>query len=583
MHFITHMSFASTGLRSEIIDAISDLGFTEPTPIQAKAIPYLLDSNKDLIASAQTGTGKTGAFGLPIVHKADPANRSTQSIVLCPTRELCIQITRDLQDYAKNVKGLNIVPVYGGANIETQIRALKKGAQIVVATPGRARDLIERRKLDISQVQAVVLDEADEMLTMGFQEELNAILEQTPTEKQTLLFSATMSKEIRKITSKYMNNPEEIAAERVNTGSENVDHLFYSVNARDRYPLLKRIADANPSVYGIVFCRTRRDTKDIAAKLMEDGYNADALHGDLSQAQRDEVMNRFRSKHLQLLVATDVAARGLDVNNLTHVINFNLPDDPEAYIHRSGRTGRAGNKGISIAILTRRDMPMIKSIERIASIKFSKADPPTGKEICTNQLYALIDRIKQTEVDETEIEPFLPQIYEKLGELDREELIKRFVSIEFNRFLEYYRDARDLQTASQQREKRTKQERTSSNSNFARMFINAGSKNEMNPARLIGVINEALDSNSAEIGKIEIQRKFSFFEIEEKHAEKLAQSIKGAEFEGVTLNVERSQGRPDYAENRRDKKPYAQQNKRKKHYPKGESAFIPRKKRNKRK
>jgi ATP-dependent RNA helicase DeaD len=419
-----------------------------------------------------------------------------------------------------------------------------------VATPGRANDLIRRKKLRLGHVERVVLDEADEMLTMGFKEELNAILAQTPQEKQTLLFSATMSKEIVAITKKYMNDPVELSAARRNTGADNVTHKYYMVHAKDRYEVLKRIADINPNVYGIVFCRTRRETKEIANKLMQDGYNADALHGDLSQAQRDEVMGRFRKRQLQMLVATDVAARGLDVSDLTHIINFDLPDDAEVYIHRSGRTGRAGKSGISIAIIHTREMRKIREIEKRFSVSFSKELVPTGKEICTKQLYALIDKMEKVEVDEKQIEPFLPAIYKKLDWLSREELIKRFVSAEFNRFLDYYKYARDINVTDGQRgdkqgrrEKGSKREK--SNVNYSRLYINVGSKNNLNPARLIGLINETLDSSEAEIGEIEILKKFSFFEIENKVTEPLIEGLKKQRFEGIPLLVEVSKDKPD--------------------------------------
>ncbi|MEO0339523.1 MAG: DEAD/DEAH box helicase, partial [Bacteroidota bacterium] len=437
-------SFVGIGLGDGILKAIKDLGFEKPTPIQAKAIPHLLESKQHLIGSAQTGTGKTGAFGLPSVHLADTSKKHTQTMILSPTRELCLQITKDLQNYAKYVDGLTILAVYGGANIDPQIRTLKKGAQIVVATPGRAVDLIKRKKLKLGDIDRLILDEADEMLTMGFKDDLDFIIEQTPEERQIILFSATMSQRIKGITKSYMTDAVELATAKVNMGASTVEHLYYTVSAKEKYEVLKRVADMNPDIYGIVFCRTRRETKEIANKLIGDGYNADALHGDLSQAQRDEVMNRFRVRHLQMLVATDVASRGLDVDDLTHVINYNLPDDIEAYVHRSGRTGRAGKKGISIAIVNSREKKRIRDIERTSKITFAHTPVPTGKEICSKQLYSLIEKIEKVEVDEKEIEPFLPEIYEKLEALDREQIIKHFVYSEFNRFLDYYKDAPDL-------------------------------------------------------------------------------------------------------------------------------------------
>jgi len=532
-------SFADIELNDRILDAVRELGFEKPTPIQAKTIPHLLSSDQDLIASAQTGTGKTAAFGLPSIHLTKVNDNRTQTLILCPTRELCIQITKDLTAYSKNIKGLSTVAVYGGASMDTQIRALKKGAQIVVGTPGRTKDMIKRRKLLLGAVERIVLDEADEMLSMGFKEDLDAILAQIPERKQTLLFSATMSKEIIAITKKYMSNPVEISAAQVNTVAENVSHYYYMVHARDRYEALKRIADINPNIYGIVFCRTRRETKETANKLMQDGYNADALHGDLSQAQRDEVMGRFRTGQLQLLVATDVAARGLDVNNLTHIINYNLPDDAEIYIHRSGRTGRAGKKGTSIALVHTRETRKLKEIEKKFRITFSKELVPNGKDICTKQLYTLIDKIEKVKVDDKQIEPFMPAIYEKLEWLSREDLIKHFVSAEFNRFLDYYRNSRDLNVSDNKEGrggKRVKDQR--GNSQFSRLFINVGTKNKLNAARLIGLINESLDSGDAEIGKIEILKKFSFFEIEAPVEAKLIKALKGQTFEGIKLAVE---------------------------------------------
>lgn len=536
-------SFANSDLLPDILTAVEELGFIDPTPIQAKTIPHLMNTEQDLIASAQTGTGKTAAFGLPIVQLTKLEDKRTQTLILCPTRELCIQITKDMQNYSKYLKGLGIVPVYGGANIETQMRALRKAAQVVVATPGRAMDLIRRKKLVLKNVTRVVLDEADEMLSMGFKEDLESILAETPQERQVLLFSATMPKAINAMTKQYMQDPLKISVARVDAVAQNIKHSFYMVHAHDRYELLKRIADMNPKIYGIVFCRTRRETKEIANKLMHDGYNADAIHGDLSQAQRDEVMGRFRKHHLQILVATDVAARGLDVTDLTHVINLNLPDDTEIYIHRSGRTGRAGKSGISIAIINTREMRRISAIEKRYKIKFEKQLAPTGKDICTKQLYTLIDKIEKVKVDEHQIEPFLPAIMTKLEWLSREDLIKHFVSAEFNRFLDYYRNARDINV--QDRPKREKQTRTERRkTNFARLFINVGSLNNLNPARLIGVINEGLNSRDATVGNIEIMKKFAFFELEESKAKQLMKALNKAEFEGVKLVVEESQDKP---------------------------------------
>jgi len=437
-------TFQETGLAAELMQAVEDLGFENPTPIQEKIIPAILNSTEDLIALAQTGTGKTAAFGLPLIQQTDLSSSKIQTLILCPTRELCMQITGDLKRYARFVNKFEVVAVYGGENIKTQIDALKKRCHAVVGTPGRVLDLIHRKVLDFSQVKWLVLDEADEMLNMGFKEDLDTILAETPAMKRTFLFSATMANEIRHIAKNYMHNPVEISVSKPNISAETVKHEFYVVNAKDRYLALKRVADINPNIYGIVFCRTRQETKEVAEKLIQDGYNADALHGDLSQAQRDHVMNRFRIKNLQILVATDVAARGLDVDNLTHIINYNLPDELESYIHRSGRTGRAGKTGVSISIIHSRQTGKIRDLERMTSKKFVKKPVPGGIEICEKQLFNLVDVVENVEVNDEQIEQFLPVIYKKLSWLTREDLIKHFVSVEFNRFLSYYKDAPDL-------------------------------------------------------------------------------------------------------------------------------------------
>ena len=540
-------NFKETQLNSNILKAISEMGFKTPTPIQAKTIPHLMNSNQDLIATAQTGTGKTAAFGLPSIHLTDLKYNDTQTLVLCPTRELCIQIAKDLAKYSKFVAGINILAVYGGSDIKTQIRSLNKGAHIVIGTPGRTKDLIKRKKLNISRITRIILDEADEMLTMGFKDDLEMILSHTPKEKQTLLFSATMSKKVIAITESYMSNPEKIAAAQMNITAENVEHIYYMVNAKDRYEVVKRIADINPNIYGIVFCRTRRETKDIANKLMNDGYNADTLNGDLSQAERDEVMGRFRKRQLQLLVATDVAARGLDVDDLSHIINFNLPDDFEIYVHRSGRTGRAGKKGISIAILHTREMRKIREIEKRTKISFSRKDVPTGMDICKTRLLSLIDKVENIDVDEQQIAQFMPDIYKKLEWLERDELIKHFVSTEFNRYLSYYKNARDINISSNSKN-RGKKRRDNPNRNdrsltsLSGYYINIGFQSKMNPGRLMGLINECLRSSNAVIGNIEIMKTFSFFEIEKEYEEKLIKSFKGKKFAGISIQIEKDTG-----------------------------------------
>ncbi|MCB0495017.1 MAG: DEAD/DEAH box helicase [Cyclobacteriaceae bacterium] len=552
------ITFEQLGLNAEVLSAIQSIGYEKPTSIQEKAIPHLLNNTNDLIAFAQTGTGKTAAFGLPLVQLVDHSITNTQALILCPTRELCIQIANDLEAFSKNIPSLHVLPVYGGASIEPQIRALKKGAQIVVGTPGRTNDLINKRKLDITNINYLVLDEADEMLTMGFKDELDAILSTTPYEKQTLLFSATMPSEIVSITKNYMNNPDRIEAGKMNQGADTVEHIYYQAHARDRYLVLKRIADINPNIYGIIFCRTRMETKEVANKLMHDGYNADALHGDLSQAQRDEVMGRFRSKHLQLLVATDVAARGLDVDNLSHVINYNLPDEPEVYIHRSGRTGRAGRKGISIAIIHGREISKIKTIEKKSNKTFERKDIPNGEEICQVQLYSLIEKLQQVQVDDHQIEPYMPEIHTKLASLTRDDLVKRLVSVEFNRFLSYYKNSPDLNLKEgkgnrDEKGERGPKRRERSNEDFERFHINVGSKHNLAPARLIGLINEALDSSKPQIGKIEVLRQFSFFEIEKTYAKELSEKLNTMHFGEVAVKVEVSKGGP--REQERDERP----------------------------
>ena len=438
------ITFKETGLGNDMLKAVNELGFVNPTPVQEQTIPAILKSEKDVIALAQTGTGKTAGFGLPVLEKISENTKQVQAIVLCPTRELCLQITKDLTNYSKFKGHVSVAAVYGGSSIDTQIRKLKKGVQIVVGTPGRTLDLIKRNALKINHIKWLILDEADEMLNMGFRDDMDAILENTPKEKQTLLFSATMPKGVRNIASQYMNNPEEISIGKKNIGAENVNHVYYVVKASDRYNALKRLADIHPDIYGIVFCRTRGETKEVAAKFIQDGYSADALHGELSQAQRDQVMLRFRSNKIQLLVATDVAARGLDINDLTHVINYNLPDDLEAYIHRSGRTGRAGKLGTSIIISHSREGRKIQELEKLVGKKFEQLPVPTGKEVCEKRLYNLMDNIENIDVNNEEIAPYMKAINNKLGWIDRDELLKRFVYVEFNRFLEYYKKDNDM-------------------------------------------------------------------------------------------------------------------------------------------
>ncbi len=524
--------FKDLGLNKAIVSSLVELGYENPTEIQEIAIPQILSSKDDLKAFAQTGTGKTAAFALPIMEQLDLKSKDTQAIILSPTRELAIQIARNIEEFSKNMSGLNVIAVYGGANIEDQIRGIKRGAQIVVGTPGRTVDLIKRKRLNLKNIQWLVLDEADEMLNMGFKDELDQILEATPDSKQTLLFSATFPKEVEAIARNYMNNTVEISAGKKNIGAENVSHEFYLVSDRNRYPALKRIADINPDIYSIVFCRTRRETKDIAEKLIQDGYNADALHGDLSQAQRDMVMQKFRNKTLQILVATDVAARGLDVTDLTHVINYKLPDQAENYTHRSGRTGRAGKDGISIALITGREKGKLRPIERKINKQFEQKQVPNGQEICEKQLYNLIDKVHDIDINEKEIKDYLPSIYQKLEGLDREELIKRFVSLEFNQFLSYYENSRDLNGDDSRERSR------STDDSFTRFYINLGKMDHINPAKLMGIINENLGKRDVEIGQIEILKSFSFFEVDKNYRDEVLEKFKGAEFGGRRIIVE---------------------------------------------
>ena len=546
-----------------MLKAIEEMGFETPTPIQEKTIPLILNDHTDIVALAQTGTGKTAAFGLPVIQQIFTDNKSTQALVLCPTRELCLQITKDLNNFSKYQGNINILAVYGGSSINDQIRQLEKGAHIVVATPGRAVDLINRKKLKLNTINWLVLDEADEMLSMGFKDDLDTILSGTPEDKQTLLFSATMPKEIANIARKYMHKPVEVSVGKTNQGAENVSHEYFLVHARDRYEALKRIADVNPKVYGIVFCRTRAETKEVADNLIRDGYNADALHGDLSQEMRDIVMNRFRNRRLQILVATDVAARGLDVNDLTHVINYNLPDDPEIYIHRSGRTGRAGKKGISISIIHLKEKGKLKDIERMLNKKMELKPVPTGRDICEKQLFNLVDKVENVEVNTTNIEDYLQVIYKKLEWLDRESLIKHFVSVEFNRFLAAYENAPDLnvdtsknndrnvegKVRGKRSERDTKWDRESGfggKNNFARhrdvtfsrMFMNIGKSDRMDKRTIINMINETLPGKSVEIGEIEVLRNFSFFEIDRRFEFDVQKAFKQVEFKGKRIGLE---------------------------------------------
>lgn len=553
------MTFEEIGIRQELVKAVTELGYQTPMPVQEQVIPVILNSKQDIVALAQTGTGKTAAFGLPLLSLTDVHSGSTQVLILSPTRELCLQIAKDLVNYSKFLPELRVVAVYGGASIDTQIRDLKRGAQVIVATPGRINDLIRRGKVALSTIHSVVLDEADEMLNMGFKEDLNTILEEIPSDRRTLLFSATMSREVAAIAKNYMNDSVEITVGNKNAGADTVQHQFYMVHASDRYLALKRIVDYYPDIYGIIFCRTRQETKDVAEKLMKDGYSADALHGDLSQQQRDYAMQRFRLKNLQMLVATDVAARGLDVEELTHVINYNLPDDVEVYTHRSGRTGRAGKKGISISIINLKEKGRIGQIERIIKKKFDHKQVPNGKDICEKQLFNMVDKMEKVEVNEDQINQFLPDIYKKLEWMSREELIKKFVSAEFNRFLDYYKDSKDI-NVKDFRESRDGFERkdrdrgrdrdrdrkdggsrdfaSKSGKKYTLFRINMGSRDGLNsPRNLIGLINEYTRNRDIAIGKANIMKNDSMFEADSRYANELMDAFRDCHIEGRKISV----------------------------------------------
>lgn len=527
-------TFEELGVSPEIRKAIEELGYGNPMPVQEEVIPYLLGNGNDVVALAQTGTGKTAAFGLPLIQKIDVKNCVPQALVLCPTRELCLQIAGDLTDYSKYITDLKILPVYGGSSIDSQIRSLKRGVHIIVATPGRLIDLMERKVAQLATIRDVVMDEADEMLNMGFTDSINAILENIPQDRNTLMFSATMSPEIARIAKTYLHEAKEITVGTKNEGSKNVNHVAYIVHAKDKYLALKRVVDFYPQIYGIVFCRTRKETQEIADKLIQDGYNADSLHGELSQAQRDLVMQKFRQRHLQLLVATDVAARGLDVNDLTHVINYGLPDDTESYTHRSGRTGRAGKTGISIAIINLREKGRMKEIEHIIKKKFEVSVLPSGQEICQQQLIKVIDDIEKVKVNEEEIETFLPGIYRKLDWLDKEDLIKRVVSLEFNRFLDYYKNAPEIeQPKANEKKSEAKESRKGdkekvgrkAEKGYTRLFLNLGKTDGFYTNQIIDLVNRNLRKERIQIGRIDLMQNFSFFEVIQEQAPQVLKAL----------------------------------------------------------
>lgn len=540
------MTFEELGLKSEVLKSLEELGFTTPTPIQQEAIPHLLGEESDFVGLAQTGTGKTAAFGLPLVNRIDTSMKIPQGLIICPTRELCLQIAKDLKTFSKHLK-LNVVAVYGGTDIRAQMKEIKRGANVIVATPGRLCDLIKRKAITLGEVETVVLDEADEMLNMGFKEDIDAILDQTPTYKNVWLFSATMPKEVANIAKNYMENPLEVSIGHKNQTNENIDHIYFMVKERDRYRALKRLIDFNPNIYGLVFCRTRRETAEVAEKLGKEGYSAEPLHGDLSQAQRDRVMNRFRAKSMQLLVATDVAARGIDVDDITHVINYNLPDEIENYTHRSGRTARAGKHGESLVLINTRESRKIKIIEKKIRTTFIEGSIPDAKEICEIQLMKLIDNVVSTDVREDDIEGFMPLIMSEFESLSKEEIVKRFVSTEFNRFIEYYERAGDLNaTADKGREdsfgrgkgRDRGRGRDRNDENKTRFFVNLGKKDGLNPGGLLRVACDSTGLQSSSFGRIDILSSYSFFEVDNSLADKILQDVNGADYEGHTMNVE---------------------------------------------
>lgn len=527
------MKFEELGLNEAINRAIAELGFVEPTPIQEQAIPVLITNRRqDLVALAQTGTGKTAAFGLPLIQQIDFTHFDTQAIVLCPTRELCMQITRDLLNFSKYIRNASVVPIYGGASIEKQIREIRSGAHIIVCTPGRMVDMIERGVIKIQGVETVVLDEADEMLHMGFKEDLDRILAETPSDKNTWLFSATMPDEVLRISRTYMSNPYEVTVGRKNQGNENIEHCYYVVHARDRYLALKRIADYNPNIFAIVFCRTKLETQEIADSLIKDGYNADALHGDLSQAQRDYVMKRYRNRALQLLVATDVAARGIDVNDVTHVINYNLPDDVENYTHRSGRTARAGKKGVSIAIINMKEQYRIREIERHLKTTFTKLQVPTGFEVCEQQLLGLIGRVQDVDVDQNAIGPYMEKALEALSEFSREDIIQRFISYEFNHFLDYYRNAPDLNVQAERGEK------GQSRPGVVKLYMNIGQLEGFDFNSIKDFIAQAAGIDSKQVEWAEVKNTFSLIEVRTEVYEKVMQALHGSTYKKRTIRIE---------------------------------------------
>lgn len=551
-------TFEDLGVSEPLLKAIYDMGFETPMPVQEKVIPHLLTQDTDVIALAQTGTGKTAAFGLPVLQRINPAIHQPQALIIAPTRELCLQIAGDLADFSKYIDDVKVLPVYGGSSIESQIRTLRQGVQIIVATPGRLIDLINRGVARLADVHTVILDEADEMLNMGFQDSINEILEHVPQERKMLLFSATMPQEIARIAKRYMHDPVEYVVGTRNEGAANVRHVYYLVNARDKYLALKRVADDNPDIYAIVFCRTRRDTQEIADQLIQDGYNADALHGDLSQQQRDIVMKKFHDRVIRMLVATDVAARGIDVDDLTHVINFGLPEDTAVYTHRSGRTGRAGKTGVSVAIIHTREKGRLREIERIIGKKFERREVPTPEHIIEKQLYHLADRIERQEVDETALDRYTPGVIKKLGWLSSEDLIKRILSMEFKRLIDYYKDAPKIDVIDEKpsREKKAadraprsdaEKDRRTAEKGMERIYVNVGKRDGFYAGNLIDMLNHLVAGQRVDVGRIDLLPGYTLFDVRKKDAKRVVATLKGADFMGKRLYSEIADPEKDYA------------------------------------